>query len=82
MKRKLYFYGAAVSAVIACVCAAPARQYASNAYTQWLSHNPAAGDASQANHVWAAIMLVFAVLAGALLFVGVRLRQNAGEMPG
>ncbi len=88
MKTKLCLYGSAASAVLACLCAAPARHYASSAYTLWLSQEPAsvqlAQSAARANHLWAGTMLSFAIVAGLLLFAGLRSRQRrtSVSMPG
>jgi hypothetical protein len=74
MKAKHYFYGSLVSAVLACVCAAPARHYASRAYALWLSQDATAlrlsDTAARVNHLWAGTMVGFAVLAGVLLVAG------------
>jgi hypothetical protein len=77
MKTKLYLYGSAISAVAACLCAAPARHYANSAYSLWLSRGSAgAHDASKANHLWAGITVAFAFVAAALLFAGLRSSQR------
>jgi len=66
MKTKLCFYGSAISAVAACLCAAPARHYASSAYSLWLSQTAGnmqlANAVAKTNHSWVWTMLAFAVL--------------------
>jgi hypothetical protein len=84
MKARLHLYGSTVSALLACLCAAPARHYASNAYTLWLSQQAAdtslARSAARANHLWAATMLAFVLLAALLLVAGLRSRQRGITM--
>jgi hypothetical protein len=84
MKTKLYLYGSAISGVLACFCVAPARHYASSAYILWLSQQaadtPLAHSAARANHLWAATMLAFVLLAAVLLVAGLRSRQRGTTM--
>jgi H+/Cl- antiporter ClcA len=84
MKTKLYLYGSAISGLIACLCVAPARRYASSAYTLWLSQQPAdtllVHSAARANHLWAAAMLAFVLLAAGLLAAGWRSRRRGASM--
>ena len=88
MKTKLYFYGSAVCAALACVCAAAARHYASSAYTLWLSQQPANTQLSHgeaaANHLWLATMLGFVIAASVLLFAGLwpLVRRTRVNQPG
>ncbi len=84
MKARLYLYGSAISGLLACLCAAPARHYASSAYTLWLSRQatdtPLAHSAARANQVWAAAIVAFVVLAVVLLAAGLRSRQRGSTV--
>lgn len=63
-----------MSGLLASLCAALARHYASRAYTSWLSpqasDSPLAQGASRANHLWATLMIVFALLTAVLVVTG------------
>ncbi len=83
-KSKMHWYGFITCSCLACLCFLPARLFGFQAYTLWLSQDAGSGQqsriAAQYNHLWAAAVVLFGLLAVFFLFASYRSRRKAADL--